>query len=1660
MEIKSRVRWLLKQITVKRLVILSAILIVLFFLYSLFIFNAEKFMGRQKIILFAQNEFSPATGAAVRVYVLDRTTGEPIENADVEVELRSKEILPVKKKLFKGRTNKRGTTDMKFNITKDLRDGDYRMTVRVRSPKGIDVVAKDVKIRRKAKILLTTDKPIYQPGQVIRIRALVLSPFNLEPIAGKEVTLEVDDAKANKVFKRIEVSNDYGIVAANFTLAEELNRGLFTIRAIVDEERQERKVEVKRYVLPKFKVDFWTDKDFYLPGEKGKGKVSANYFFGKPVSKASVEIVLFTYEINFTIFTRIIGETDEQGNYEFPLEIPDYFVGLPLEMDKGILFFNITVVDQAMHVEKIQRFVPVGREAIIIRVIPEGPKLKVGMRNPVYILTTYPDTTPAICSLKVEGKEVRTNSLGVATIAVTPLGPGAYRLAIQATDEFGNSASKVEYLPTEPGEEWIMLLTDKAVYQVGDTMHLQVLHWGGYATRTVFIDVIKNRQTILTKSLELNNTRASLDLDVTSDMVGTLEIHAYKIYSTTEIYRDRKRVIVNMPKDLKISLSLDKPLYKPGENATLTLQVSEDGIGKQAALGVNIVDESVFALEEMRPGLEKIYFLLIGQLLRPRYQIKGIAIEGIVEPTLKIENETLLPPRVSEDERQKAARVYVSPLTGFATYPIKEDSYVAKQEWARKARGGLFLQVFSWMPGSIVISIIIAGGITLFKLKKFKLELWSFLKLGGVVFLLTIFFSILAFFSRVAVIAIVIALPYLLLIIFLVSIVLLLYGAYQISRIEPVFGIPLIAVCVIFTFIVFALLTWQMGLTREDLSNIAEGIRLGLLSFEELLGVGFVMLLFVLFIILVPLFFLPFSVAIPGFKLLWAGKRRIGTALLFVACFLVVFEFGLLPTVAALSIGPVGGALRSMMGIARMEAISAGVAGEIRKFRIEERIPPLVVEKEVPPEVSEEEKPYLRQYFPETLYSNPFILTDGGGKATISLQMADSITTWRLTALANSLDGKLGGRSFGILVFQDFFVDIDLPVSLTQGDEISIPVAIYNYLDESQSVRLVLEEDDWFTLLDEREKVVDIGANDIDVVYFRINVTKHGLHRVTVWAYGTKLSDAISRKIEVLPDGKRIVEGVNGRLEGVVKKTITIPTHAIADTENIYVKIYPGFFSQAIEGLEKIFRMPFGCFEQTTSITYPNVLVLTYMKETGQINPELQMQAEYYIGVGYQRLLSFETPTAGGFDWRGRPPPKLLLTAYGLFEFVDMSKVYHIDEDLIPRVQRWIASQQKEDGHWENIQYLRFSANIANSDLTSTCFVTWSLLHSGYEGPEVGRGIDYIKSSISYEEDVDVYTLAVCANALVAWDKDDQVTKAVLEELHKRRIEENNTVHWESPEQFRKYNSFVGSRGRMKDIEATALIAIAFMNANYAITTATKALNYLVQVKDAFGTWGSTQATILSLKAFVIATQKAPTIAKANVEIWMNGERRATLAINETNWDVLQIVSLREYAKRGENEIELRMDGEGVLFYQIVSDYYIPWKEVPVEEKLIRIDVSYNTTTLRINDLVKVNVRINYFGVGVITMLIVDLGIPPGFDVLREDLDKLVAQEKIDSYDIAGRQIILYVGRITKEEPLEFSYRLRARNPIRAKTPSSQTYDYYNPEVRDEAAPIEITVIS
>src|SRR5262249_41227265 len=123
----------------------------------------------------------------------------PLAGASVAVTLKGpggKEHL-----LFAGKAGADGAADVRFKVP-ELPAGTYKRVVATKPGVGEEKLAPDVKVKSPAKVLLTPDKPLYQPGQKMHLRALALRPFDLTPVAKAALTLEVEDAKGNKVFKK------------------------------------------------------------------------------------------------------------------------------------------------------------------------------------------------------------------------------------------------------------------------------------------------------------------------------------------------------------------------------------------------------------------------------------------------------------------------------------------------------------------------------------------------------------------------------------------------------------------------------------------------------------------------------------------------------------------------------------------------------------------------------------------------------------------------------------------------------------------------------------------------------------------------------------------------------------------------------------------------------------------------------------------------------------------------------------------------------------------------------------------------------------------------------------------------------------------------------------------------------------------------------------------------------------------------------------------------------------------------------------------------------------------------------------------------------------------------------------------------------------------
>jgi hypothetical protein len=200
-----------------------------------------------------------------------------------------------------------------------------------------------------------------------------------------------------------------------------------------------------------------------------------------------------------------------------------------------------------------------------------------------------------------------------------------------------------------------------------------------------------------------------------------------------------------------------------------------------------------------------------------------------------------------------------------------------------------------------------------------------------------------------------------------------------------------------------------------------------------------------------------------------------------------------------------------------------------------------------------------------------------------------------------------------------------------------------------------------------------------------------------------------------------------------------------------------------------------------------------------------------------------------------------------------------------------------------------------------------------------------------------------------------------------------------------------------------------------------------------------------------------------SVEVVLNGKPVESLQLTPENNDLLHQFVFKGSDITSSNRVQIRFNGTGGLAYQVAGSYFVPWDQMP-ENPLLSIDVAYDRTKLAQNDIATATATIKSNLPKTAKMVMVDLGIPPGFDLRSEDLqnfqEKSAGQKsgRLEKFSLTATQAILYFDSLAPHESVTLHYRLQAKYPIRAHTFESRVYEYYDPAIGSTVQPEQLEV--
>jgi uncharacterized protein YfaS (alpha-2-macroglobulin family) len=423
------------------------------------------------------------------------------------------------------------------------------------------------------------------------------------------------------------------------------------------------------------------------------------------------------------------------------------------------------------------------------------------------------------------------------------------------------------------------------------------------------------------------------------------------------------------------------------------------------------------------------------------------------------------------------------------------------------------------------------------------------------------------------------------------------------------------------------------------------------------------------------------------------------------------------------------------------------------------------------------------------------------------------------------------------------------------------------------------------------------------------------------------------------------------------------------------------------------------------------------------LTPDLEAKLAQAHAQGFQRICSFESQ-GGGFGWYGARPGHVLLTAYGVMFLADLAKVHPCDKGILDRAVAFLERSQDAQGRWHGDGSHTTWRKLGDAALPSTAYVAWALRKAGRDDtPVLGRAEQYLRKA----DTGDAYALSLLANAY-PWEKNVDILAKVQKD-----------DHWTT-----ELESWNHARGRAAEIETTALAVLAL--AKRRPDLADQGAAWLVRQKDPHGSWGSTQATVLALQALA-ATGGGAKGKGAPARLWVNGKEieKAFAAGDE-----VQSYDISPFLKPGANEVTI--ESEARVNAQVSGRSYVPWSTEDVVRGVegLNLIVSYDRLEAKVGETVTCTVKVEADGF----MVIAEVAIPPGFTVDAGALEDLVRRNVVDKYAQTGRALTFYLPG----KGGAFSYALKPRYPARVSIPRSVAYEYYTPDRRVIAPPVEMVV--
>ncbi|NXL78374.1 A2ML1 protein, partial [Leptocoma aspasia] len=707
------------------------------------------------------------------------------------------------------------------------------------------------------------------------------------------------------------------------------------------------------------------------------------------------------------------------------------------------------------------------------------------------------------------------------------------------------------------------------------------------------------------------------------------------------------------------------------------------------------------------------------------------------------------------------------------------------------------------------------------------------------------------------------------------------------------------------------------------------------------------------------------------------------------------------------------------------------------------------------PYSEDKEKPKPRTLFPETWIWDLVSVGDDG-QASLQVAVPDTITEWNANTFCVADTGFGFSPPASLRVFQPFFVDVSLPYSVIQGETFSLKATVFNYLKDCIQVHT--------TLTETPELKVDacpscqftscLCANEAKTFVWNVTATRLGeagqrdVIAVTPLQGGR---DAVIKSLLVKPGGVLQEKTQNAFLcpaDNTISEefSLTLPAEVLEGSGRVTFSVIGDIMGPALQNLDRLLRMPFGCGEQNMVQFAPNIFVLQYLNKTKQLNPEIKDKALKFLTTGYQRQLLYKHDDGSYSAFgKGDEQGNTWLTAFVARSFGQASSHIYVDKAHVHGALRWLQEHQLPSGCFQAVGKL-FNNDLkggVDDTISLTAYIAAALVELHLE-----RNDTMLDNALHCLKKVALDETSLYVKALMAYvftlSKDMEMRKQLLDMVEKETV---LLFHIFLPPTAQLLTSESAHERSSSMIETVAYIVLAHVSKpdlSLNEASVSKLVRWLSAQRNAFGGFASTQDTVVSLQALAQYAALIPQeIRDVKVAVKGKGASPLEFHVHRNNKLVLHQASLP--ADTG--SYTAQATGSGCVYVQVRMRKEESSQVLPLTTEVFLLDVE---TVPRECDGVRkefdIRMSVSYVGDrGTSNMALVEVEMLSGFIPVQSSVKELEKVLLVKKTEIKPDKITIYLeelGESSQKLNISVEQDVEVKN---LKPATVHVYDYYKP---------------